>query len=137
MKRLSALTAGLALIVSMGAANAQSPNFDDPKEFAKQKDMLGATANGPEGEPWVQHYGDQMADTAKYKKDGPHTVCFSNAGVNNPWRVVGWTVMQAQVDMLGDKIEEFQSLAHVPEPSSGGLFDVGIGQWPEAGDQCE
>ena len=134
MKRLSAMTAGLALIVGMGAANAQSPNFDDPQEFAKQKDMLTATANGPEGEPWLQHYGDQMAETAKYKKDGPHTVCFSNAGVNNPWRVVGWTVMQAQVDMLGDKIKEFivtdaegsddKQIADIDDLLAGGNCDV-------------
>ena len=107
MKRLSALTAGLALLLSAGASFAQAPNFDDPKEFAKQKDMLGAKAAGPAGEPWLQHFGDQKADTAKYKKAGPYTVCFSNAGVNNPWRVVGWKTMQAQVDMLKDQIKEF------------------------------
>ena len=28
-----------------------------------------------------------------------YKVCFSNAGVNNPWRVVGWTTMQAEVEM--------------------------------------
>lgn len=38
-----------------------------------------------------------MKDTAQFKKDGPYTVCFSNAGVNNPWRVVGWTNMQQEV----------------------------------------
>jgi ribose transport system substrate-binding protein len=107
MKRLSAITAGLALLLSAGASFAQSPNFDDPKEFAKQKEMLGAKAAGPAGEPWLQHFGDQNADTTKYKRTGPHTVCFSNAGVNNPWRVVGWKTMQAQVDMLKDQIKEF------------------------------
>ncbi len=25
-----------------------------------------------------------MVDTAQYKKEAPWTVCFSNAGVNNP-----------------------------------------------------
>jgi ribose transport system substrate-binding protein len=38
-------------------------------------------------------------DTGQYAKPGPWTVCFSNAGVNNPWRVVGYTTMQAQVDL--------------------------------------
>jgi ribose transport system substrate-binding protein len=107
MKRLSATIAGLALLLSAGASVAQSPNFDDPKEFAKQKDMLGAKAAGPAGEPWMQHFGDQNADTSKYKKAGPYTVCFSNAGVNNPWRVVGWKTMQAQVDILKKDIKEF------------------------------
>ncbi len=107
MKRLTVMTASLALLLSAGASFAQSPNFDDPKEFAKQKEMLGAKASGPAGEPWLQHFGDQNADTAKYKKTGPHTVCFSNAGVNNPWRVVGWKTMQAQVDVMKDQIKEF------------------------------
>ena len=107
MKRLSAIAAGLALLLSAGTSFAQSPNFDDPKEFAKQKEMLGAKPAGPAGEPWLQHFGNQNTDTAKYKKTGPHTVCFSNAGVNNPWRVVGWNTMQAQVDIQKDQIKEF------------------------------
>jgi ribose transport system substrate-binding protein len=107
MKRLSVLIAGMALALSAGASLAQSPNFDDPKEFAKQKDMLGAKAAGPAGEPWLQHFGDKSADTSKYKKTGPYTVCFSNAGVNNPWRVVGWKTMQAQVELLKKDIKEF------------------------------
>jgi ribose transport system substrate-binding protein len=107
MKRLSAMTASLALLLSAGASFAQSPNFDDPKEFAKQKEMLSAKAAGPAGEPWLQYFGDKNADTGKYKRTGPHTVCFSNAGVNNPWRVVGWKTMQAQVDVLKKDIKEF------------------------------
>lgn len=58
-------------------------------------------------EPWVQIVGDQeMVDTSEYAQEPPYTFCFSNAGVNNPWRVVGWTTMQAEVD-LHDEIEEF------------------------------
>jgi ribose transport system substrate-binding protein len=34
-------------------------------------------------------------------------VCFSNADVGNPWRVVGWTTMQAEVALQGDKIKNF------------------------------
>ena len=37
-------------------------------------------------------------DTSEYAKEAPYKVCFSNAGVNNPWRVVGWTTMQAEVE---------------------------------------
>ena len=32
----------------------------------------------------------EMIDTSEYAKEGPYTFCFSNAGVNNPWRVVGY-----------------------------------------------
>ena len=93
------------------AAHAQQANFDDPAEFQKQRDQLTMKAEGPEGKPWEQHLGGTTVDTAKYKKEGgPHTLCFSNAGVNNPWRVVGWTNMQAEVDLHKDKIKEFISV---------------------------
>ena len=41
----------------------------------------------------------QNADTAKYKKAGPYHLCFSNAGVGNPWRQVGFKNMQAEVKL--------------------------------------
>ncbi len=78
-------------------AFAQSPNFDDPAEFDKQRGQLTATFNGPADQPYLQYAGEEMVDTAQYKKDGPWTVCFSNAGVNNPWRVVGYTNMTEEV----------------------------------------
>ncbi len=49
------------------------------------------TPQGPEGKPWEQNLGGNEVDTTKYKKPGPYRICFSNAGVDNPWRVVGWT----------------------------------------------
>jgi ribose transport system substrate-binding protein len=105
MKRLvSIVAAGLLMITGV---HAQSNNFDDPAEFAKQREQLTQTPNGPEGKPWEQYLVDTMADTSAHKKAGPYTVCFSNAGVNNPWRVVGWTNMQAEVDLQKDQIKEF------------------------------
>jgi ribose transport system substrate-binding protein len=82
-----------------GAASAQAPNFDDPAEFAKQREQLTATFNGPADQMYRQYAGDSMVDTAQYKKEGPWTVCFSNAGVNNPWRVVGYTNMTEEVKL--------------------------------------
>lgn len=55
---------------------------------------------------WEQVLDPEWVDTSQYAKEGPYTFCFSNAGVNNPWRVVGWTTMQAEVD-LHPEIEEF------------------------------
>ncbi len=98
-----ALAAGLALT---GTAFGQAPNFDDPAEMARQKELLTATPMGPEGMPWEQYLVDGMKDTAALKKDAPYTVCFSNAGVNNPWRVVGYTNMQQEV-LLHPEIAEF------------------------------
>ena len=99
------LTAAAALASFAGAAMAQ--NFDDPKEFQAAKELLAMKPQGPEGKPWEQHLGGKEVDTSKYKKPGPYRVCFSNAGVNNPWRVVGWTDMQAQVDVLKSDIKSF------------------------------
>ncbi len=123
-------TALTALVVAL-PAHAQ--NFDDPVEFAKQKDMLAATANGAADTPWLQHYGDVMADTSAFKKDGPHTICFSNAGVNNPWRVVGWNTMQAEVEQH-DNIADFvvtdaegsddKQIADIEDLLAGGTCDA-------------
>jgi ribose transport system substrate-binding protein len=98
-----AFVAGLACFAN--AALAQ--NFDDPKEFQAAKELLAMKPQGPDGKPWEQHLGGKEVDTAKYKKPGPYRLCFSNAGVNNPWRVVGWTDMQAQVDVLKSDIQSF------------------------------
>ncbi len=81
-------------------------------EFFSQEDLdnsirlIGVTPEGPEGEPWNQYLEPNFIDTTQYAKEGPYTFCFSNAGVNNPWRVVGYTTMQAEVD-LHPEIEEF------------------------------
>lgn len=107
---MAVLTAGLLA----STAQAQQLNFDDPAEFARQREYLNSKPNGPEGQPWLQYYGDSMADTANDKKEGPYTVCFSNAGVNNPWRVTGWTNMQAEAK-LHPEIEE---LIHVDAEGS-------------------
>lgn len=97
---LVALLAGLS-----SAAIAQ--NFNDPAEFERQKALLTIAPQGPEGKPWEQNLGGEKVDTAKYKKPGPYKLCFSNAGVNNPWRVVGFTNMQAEVDANKADIASF------------------------------
>jgi ribose transport system substrate-binding protein len=98
-----AVIAGLATFASTVLAQ----NFDDPKEFQAAKDLLAMKAEGPAGKPWEQYLGGKEVNTSKYKKSGPYRLCFSNAGVNNPWRVVGWTNMQAQVDVLKSEIKSF------------------------------
>lgn len=122
-----------AVVASLTTVNAQAQNFDDPVEFAAQKAMLESTPNGSPDTPWLQHYGTEMADTSAYKKDGQRTICFSNAGVNNPWRVVGWNTMQAEVD-LHDNIADFvvtdaegsddKQIADIDDLLAGGSCDV-------------
>ena len=105
MRKLLALALVAGLVMG-SSAMAQAPNFDDPEEFARQKEQLSATPRGPEGMPWEQYLVDTMVDTSAHKKDGPYTVCFSNAGVNNAWRVVGFTNMTEEI-ALHEEIGEF------------------------------
>lgn len=120
--------------LALAASHASAQNFDDPDEFAKQRAQLEMTPNGPADQPWLQYIGEDLVDTAKFAKAGPHTVCFSNAGVNNPWRVVGYTNMQAQVDAMGDAIDNFvhvdaegsddKQIADIEDLLAGGDCDI-------------
>jgi ribose transport system substrate-binding protein len=98
---------GTAAVLALAAGTVQAQSFDDPKEFAAQRALMSAKAEGPADKPWEQHFGSEMVDTAKYKKAGPYKLCFSNAGVGNPWRVVGFTTMQAEVDVNKADIASF------------------------------
>ena len=106
MKSFTGLIVSLYLLTfGLGAAQDAS-EFFDPEELAFQLSLLDATPEGPADQPWIQAYQPDYVDTSEYAKEGPHTVCFSNAGVNNPWRVVGWTTMQVEVGLHPD-IAEF------------------------------
>ncbi|HLT84467.1 MAG TPA: hypothetical protein VKZ83_09570, partial [Phototrophicaceae bacterium] len=67
---------------------------DYERELA-QRDM---TPEGDDATPWLQMIEPiEMVDTSEFASEGPHTLCFSNASISNPWRVTGWTTMQQQV----------------------------------------
>ena len=87
------------------SAGRQSEWFDE-ELFDLQMAWREATPEGPEGEPWVQYIDAEFRDTSEWAQDGPYTVCFSNAAVDNPWRQVGYTTMEAEVE-LHDDIAEF------------------------------
>jgi ribose transport system substrate-binding protein len=104
----ASVAAMLAAAALAGLANpASAQNFDDPKEFQAAKDLLAMTPEGPAGKPWEQHLDGKMVDTSQYKKPGPYRICLSNASLENPWRVVGFTNMQAQVELLKSDIKSF------------------------------
>ena len=134
MKRLLLVASMLAAVMGIGQATAQSPNFDDPAELAKQKAELTAAPTNPNDPIYLQYLGTDMADTAKYKKAGPWTICFSNAAVDNPWRVVGFKNMQAQVAVDKDKIKDFivtdaggsddKQIADINDMLTGGKCDI-------------
>ena len=106
MRNLALRAGCVALALALGAS-AYAQDFNNQKDFDYAKKLLTMKPQGPEGKPWEQNLGGKEVDTAKYKKPGPYNICFSNAGVDNPWRVVGWTDMQAQVDMLKPDIKSF------------------------------
>src|SRR5690625_617210 len=90
------LVATMLVMTFSGVGLAQQAlEFWDPDEFARQMALLDAEPMGPADKPWLQALEPEWVDTSAYAKEGPWTVCFSNAGVFNPWRVVGFTTMQA------------------------------------------
>jgi ribose transport system substrate-binding protein len=98
---------------SSAASAATGPGTGKQSAFFVQADydnelaLLKATPTGPAGKPWEQALNPTMADTAKFRKPGPYKICFSNAGLNNPWRQVGFKTMQAEVDTHRGSIKEF------------------------------
>ena len=93
--------------IGLMGLGARAQDFDSQKDFDYTQQLLKTTPEGPAGNPWEQHLGGREIDTSKYKKPGPYNVCFSHASIDNPWRVVGWTDMQAQLDMLKSDIKSF------------------------------
>lgn len=105
----SAPAAGSTTQAAQGSGTGEQSKFFVQADFDAQLAMRSQPAEGPEGKPWEQAIAPQMTDTAKFKKDGPYNLCFSNAAVNNPWRQVGWKTMQAEVKLHKD-IAKFTAL---------------------------
>ncbi|MET9252098.1 substrate-binding domain-containing protein, partial [Nonomuraea sp. NPDC003709] len=94
---------------AQGSGTGAQSKFFVQADFDAQLAMRSQTPQGPTDKPWEQAIAPKMVDTAKYKKDGPYHLCFSNAAVNNPWRQVGWKTMQAEAG-LHKEIEKFTAL---------------------------
>ena len=106
MQRTTRIILALLLVTGLVAGFAQQSEFFDAEEMAFQLAARSIEPQGPEGQPWLQAIDPLETSTDQYATEAPWTVCFSNAGVNNPWRVVGWTTMQAEVEQH-DQIGEF------------------------------
>lgn len=89
-------------------ATSDSPFFDEA-EYQRQLDQMSAEPEGPADQPWLQMLDPDMVDTSEFAAEPGWHVCFSNAGVNNPWRQTGWTTMQAQVEAMPE-IEKFTAV---------------------------
>jgi ribose transport system substrate-binding protein len=105
---LVAVVTGGGLTAAQDSTPATGPQseFFVQEDFEEQLRLRDVEPEGPADQPWIQALEPEYVDTSEYATDPPYKVCFSNAGVNNPWRVVGWTTMQAEVDLQPD-ITEF------------------------------
>jgi ribose transport system substrate-binding protein len=81
--------------------------FWSDDEYAKEKSLMSAKPLNPDAPIYLQYLEDNSTSISKYpqyaefaKKTAPYNICFSNAGVNNPWRVVGYIDMREQVEQL-------------------------------------
>ncbi|MCP2331114.1 substrate-binding domain-containing protein [Actinoalloteichus caeruleus] len=90
-------------------ADATASEFFDQAEYERQLALREATPDGPADRPWEQALEPEYVPTEQYQQDGPYHLCFSNAGLFNPWRSVGWRTMRAEVD-LHPEIAEFTVL---------------------------
>jgi ribose transport system substrate-binding protein len=85
--------------LAMDAAKVATQFYND-KDFAESLQLMKAKPINPDAPIYQQSLIDNKVDTAQYKKDAPYNICFSNAGVNNPWRVTGYVTMREQVEQL-------------------------------------
>src|SRR5918996_1089013 len=112
-----------------------NPDFFDRQEMEgelAQRDIEPEDF-GAGDDPWVQAIEPELVDTSEYEKPGPWNICFSNAAVDNPWRVVGWQTMQAQVEALGNDIADFNAVdAEASDDKQ--ISDI---QSLTRGDQCD
>ncbi|WP_419998627.1 substrate-binding domain-containing protein [Streptomyces boninensis] len=92
-------------------SDSKQSKFFDQADYERQLKLAKATPEGPADKPWEQMLEPEMTDTAKYKAKSPSGLhlCFSNAGVFNPWRQVGLKNMKAEVK-LHKEIDDFTVL---------------------------
>ena len=80
-----------------------APQYFIQEEYEKSLAFMDAEPLNPEDPIYLQYLEENPVDTTEYKKEPPYNICFSNAGVNNPWRVVGYVTMREQVEQLRDE----------------------------------
>lgn len=89
--------------LQMEASNVL-PQFFTDADFEESMKLMEQAPLNPDQPAYLQSLIDNPTNITKYpaytKKDGPYNICFSNAGVNNPWRVVGYVDMREQVEEL-------------------------------------
>ncbi|MDG4828231.1 ABC transporter substrate-binding protein [Solwaraspora sp. WMMD1047] len=100
-------TASSTASEAAGSGTGEQSKFFVQADYDNELALLNVTPTGPADKPWEQVLNPTMVSTAKFKKPGPYKICFSNAGLNNPWRQVGYKTMQAEVEVHREHIREF------------------------------
>lgn len=77
-----------------------APQFFVQSEFDESLALMKQAPLNPDAPIYLQYLIENPVDTTQYKKEPPYNICFSNAGVNNPWRVTGYVTMREQVEEL-------------------------------------
>jgi len=85
--------------LAMDAA-AVATQFWSDEEYLESISWTDADILNPDAPVYLQSLLDNKVDTSQYKMDPPFDICFSNAGVNNQWRVTGYVTMREQVEQL-------------------------------------
>lgn len=92
--------------LQMDSATVAAQFFND-EDYATSLDLMTKEALNPDAPLYLQYLVEDPTDITKYpqyaaftEKEAPYNICFSNAGVNNPWRVVGYVSMREQVEQL-------------------------------------
>src|SRR3990172_4449579 len=85
--------------LKMDAARVATQFYNDA-DFEESLQLMTAKPINPDQPIYLQSLIDNKVDTTQFKKDPPYNLCFSNAGIGNPWRVVGYVTMREQVEEL-------------------------------------
>lgn len=92
--------------LQMDSAKVAEQFFTDA-DFNKTLELMKASPLDPNDPIYLQYLVADPTNISKFpqyaefaKKQPPYNICFSNAGVNNPWRVTGYVTMREQVEEL-------------------------------------
>ena len=85
--------------LQMDAASVATQFWSD-ELYEESIEFMDAEPINPDAPVYLQSLLDNKVDTSEYKMEPPFDICFSNAGVNNQWRVAGYVTMREQVEQL-------------------------------------
>jgi ribose transport system substrate-binding protein len=92
--------------LQMESAKVAEQFFTDA-DYEQSLALMSAEPVNPDDPIYLQYLVENPTSIADYpqyaafaEKEAPYNICFSNAGVNNPWRVVGYIDIREQVEEL-------------------------------------